>query len=84
MGDAQINRRKFLSLTGKAAVLGSAISLLHLKTAYAEQAVDCPIYLFHISANSSIERVIRANINEGHAQIFLGLAQSRAGGKYRI
>lgn len=67
--DQSISRRRFLSLAGRAGILGSAVSLLGLRTAYAEQAVDCPIYLFHLSGTAAVERVLRANAREGRVPV---------------
>lgn len=68
-GPAKITRRRFLGLAGRATLLGSAVSLLRLQTAHAEQAVDCPIYLFHAASGAAVERVLRANVRQARLPV---------------
>ena len=65
----EISRRRFLSLLGRAAVAAPAVSLLKLSTAYAEQAVDCPIYLFHVTSNANVEQVLRTSLRQGRVPV---------------
>src|SRR3954451_15027401 len=65
----RISRRQLLKLVGRAAVAAPAISLLRISTAYAEQSVNCPIYMFHLTSGAAVESVIRANAAEGRIPV---------------
>jgi peptidoglycan/xylan/chitin deacetylase (PgdA/CDA1 family) len=45
------------------------VSFLHVHAAHAKQAIDCPVYLFHITSVAVIDRVIRASAREGRVPV---------------
>ena len=79
--EGAMSRRRFLELASRAAGAGAAASFLHLRTAYAEQAVDCPIYFFHISASATIERVLRTAAREGRRAVTVGQLTTSSSGR---
>jgi peptidoglycan/xylan/chitin deacetylase (PgdA/CDA1 family) len=56
-------------MAGVAAVAAPVVSLLSLHTAYAEQAVDCPIYLFHATSAAAVENVLFTNRRQGRLPV---------------
>ena len=54
-------RRRVLKWMG-GLVAAPALSMLNIQTAYAEQAVNCPIYMLHGENGTVLEGIIKANI----------------------
>jgi peptidoglycan/xylan/chitin deacetylase (PgdA/CDA1 family) len=67
-----MDRRRFLRLLGRSALAASGVHFLKLHTAFAGQAVDCPIYLFHMPSAAQVDRVIRSNAAAGRLPVTVG------------
>ena len=79
-----LTRRGFLGFLGRSALAASALSFLRIEAVHAEQAVDCPVYLFHITSMATVERVIRANLREGRIPVTVGRLASMMQGDSEI
>jgi peptidoglycan/xylan/chitin deacetylase (PgdA/CDA1 family) len=64
----KLKRRRVLQLLG-VGLATPTVSLLRVDTAYSEQRLDCPIFMFHLTEGAAVESILVQNLQQGRAPI---------------